>query len=248
MKRTSCMILMSLFVAATLGAGSIQAFGPPRPPGSAGLPPGPPQAEQPGYKIPPVEKIGNGMYRIGEVLVNKQEKSVSFPAQVNMDMGMLEYLIVYRSGKTHESLLRTDISPYNLQVAFLLLGYEGTDKRLARQGSKEIPKGEPVRITISNVAGKQSAAFPVEKWLSNRFSESVKDVDLLEWVFCGSFVNEYGRFMSQETGSIVAIWHDPVAMIDNASPGGESNRIWFVKQGTVPAPGTTVTVTIKPSK
>ena len=54
--------------------------------------------------------------------------------------------------------------------------------------------------------------------------------------------------MSQETGSIAAIWHDPVALIDNASQGGESNRIWFVKQGTVPPVGTPVTVTIKPAK
>ncbi len=242
MKRSICLILTSLFVASTLGAGNILAFGPP---------PAPPAAAQPekaSYKIPPIEKMGNGIYKIGEVLVNKQEKSITFPAQVNMDMGMLEYLLVYRAGKTHESLLRTNVSPYNLQVAFILLGYEGAEKRLERQGSPEVPKGEPVRITVSNVAGKQTEVFPVERWLANKASESARDVSQLNWVFSGSYVNEYGGFMSQDSGSIIAIWHDPVAMIDNASPGGESNRIWFVKQGAVPSPGTAVTVTIKPAK
>jgi ABC-type proline/glycine betaine transport system ATPase subunit len=36
--------------------------------------------------------------------------------------------------------------------------------------------------------------------------------------------------------------------MDNATPGGESNRIWFVKEGTVPPVGTPVEVVIKPAK
>ena len=92
------------------------------------------------------------------------------------------------------------------------------------------------------------AAFPVERWLANRVEEAFKDVSLLRWVFTGSFVSERGAFMSQETGSIIAIWHDPIAMIDNASPGGENNRMWFAKEGTVPPVGTPVTVTIIPTK
>jgi hypothetical protein len=236
------MILTVVFAGGMLCAGVIQASGIPD---SSSVPV---KAESPAYKVPAIEKLGNGIYRIGEIVVNKPENSLSFPAQVNMDKGMLEYLLVYRAGKTHESLLRTDISPYSLQVAFMLLGYEGTDRRLARQGAPETPKGEPVRIIVSNVAGLQTAGFPVEEWLANRIDENMKDVAALKWVFCGSYVNQFGGFMSQETGSIIAIWHDPVALIDNASPGGESNRIWHVKQGTVPSVGTPVTVTIKPAK
>jgi hypothetical protein len=242
MKHRIPTIIVTMSVAGILTALGVQAQQIP------GLPPAAMTPELTSYKSAPVEKVGNGLYRIGEIAINKQEKSISFPAQVNMDRGMLEYLIVYRSGKTHESLLRTNITPYSLQLAFMLLGYEGTDKRLSGQGSREIPTGEPVRITISNVAGKQTTAFPVEEWLANRSGDTFKDVAPLNWVFCGSFINDFGKFMSQETGSIIAIWHDPVAMIDNASPGGESNRIWNVKQGTAPAVGTAVTVTIKPTK
>lgn len=81
----------------------------------------------------------------------------------------------------------------------------------------------------------------------NRFRDVVKDVEPIDWVYSGSFVSQ-GRFMSQESGSIVAIWHDPFALIDNASPGGASNAIWAVKKGTVPAVGTPVEVIITPVK
>lgn len=229
--------LISLFFSGVLQAADIP-----------GAPPNPAGPEAPAYKIPSIEKIGGGVFKIGEIMINKPARTISFPAQVNMDKGMLEYLIVHRAGKTHESLLRTSISPYHLQVAFILLGYEGTDKRLEGQGAPDRPKGEPVRISVADVAGKESKPFLVEEWLVNRVGEEFRDIKPLDWVFCGSFVTPEGYFMSQETGSIAAIWHDPVAIIDNASPGGESNRIWFVKQGTVPPVGTAVTVTIKPAK
>lgn len=198
-------------------------------------------------QAPSIEKIGRGEYRLGEIRINKIERSVIFPAEVNMDSGLLEYLIVHRRGKTHESLLRTRVEPYSLQIAFLLVGFEGAEQRLAMQGDPATPKGERVRILIRPVGGAAKAAFPAEHWLVNRFDDGVKDVGPMNWVFSGSYVDE-GRFMSQESGSIVAIWHDPVALIDNASRGGESNKIWFVKQGTVPAVGTPVEVTVKSAR
>ncbi|MDD2366859.1 MAG: YdjY domain-containing protein [Desulfuromonadaceae bacterium] len=240
---TICRALVAAsFSFLTMTAGVIEAREIPVPP-AGNLIPAPPV-----YNSPAIEKLGDGKYRIGEILINKQDKSVTFPAVVNMNSGILEYLLVNNVGKTHESLLRTGISPYNLQVAFMLLGYEGTNKRLSSQGSPELPKGESVNIMLSNVAEKQTVPFPVESWLVNKTGSSTIDVNQLNWVFCGSYVNELGGFMSQESGSIVAIWHDPVAMIDNASPGGESNRIWYVKEGTVPAVGTKVTVTVMLAK
>jgi hypothetical protein len=198
-------------------------------------------------QIPPVEKLANGHYRLGDIVVNKAERSITFPAQVNMDSGLLEYLIVHNKGKTHESLLRTRVDPYNLQIAFLLLGFEGAEKRLSMQGDPATPKGERLQILIGMASAQKPVMIPAEQWLVNKFNDEVKDVAAINWVFSGSYV-DFGRFMAQESGSIAAIWHDPVALIDNASPGGESNRIWFVKQGTVPPVGTPVTVTIRPAK
>jgi hypothetical protein len=212
----------------------------------AAAPPAPAGPGDAGAQLAPVE-TAKGVFQIGDVRISKAERSITFPAEVNMDKGMLEYLLVHRKGKTHESLLRTSVEPYNLKVAFLLLGFEATDTPLARQGDPATPSGERVRITLSADAGPRKEVIPVEKWLINRFGGVARDVEPLNWVYSGSLVRQ-DRFMSQETGSIVAIWHDPVAMIDNASPGGHSNAIWFVKEGTAPAVGTPVQVIITPAK
>ncbi len=188
-----------------------------------------------------VKRVGKGLFRIGDVVINKNDRSITFPAQVNMDRGMLEYLIVHRRGKTHESLLSTLVEPYDLQIAFLLLGYQGSEKKLARQGDPATPEGDAIGIFIRPRSGAQARAIPAERWLINRLDDDIRDVRGMKWVYTGSLTFQ-GRFMSQESGSIVAIWHDPVALIDNASPGGDSNRIWFVKEGTVPPVGTPVDV------
>lgn len=74
-----------------------------------------------------------------------------------------------------------------------------------------------------------------------------RDVPKLHWVYTGSVVQN-GRFVAQVGGSIVALYHDPAAMVDNASPGGESDKIWFVREDAVPPVGTPVMVTIRSKK
>ena len=56
------------------------------------------------------------------IRIDKEKKTVTFPAEINMQSGMVEYLMVTDKGKTHESLLSTKIEPYDIQVAMLLLG------------------------------------------------------------------------------------------------------------------------------
>ena len=163
-----------------------------------------------------------------------------------MGRGLLEYLVVRMGGKTHESLLRTTVEPYPLQVAFLLLGYEGTDQPLSRQGAPETPKGEPVKITVTHngVDGKVET-IDYEQWICKKIDGTTCEVPALTWVYSGSVVAE-GRFPAQQEGSLIALYHDPVALIDNSSSGGESDKIWFVKEDAVPPAGTAVTVTIRP--
>ena len=201
-----------------------------------------------GFKPLPVEKSGPGMFRIGDIKINKEQRSISFPAEVNMSRGLLEYVLVRLGGKTHESLLKTSCDPYNLQIAFLLLGFEGTDRPLAFQGDPGTPKGEPIDLTLEYVAsdGKPVTLRP-EQWIEIRTESRKNDVQRLEWLYTGSIVIN-GRFLAQSDGSIIALYHDPVALIDNASPGGESDKIWFVKEGSLPPVGTSVTVTVKAKK
>lgn len=214
------------------------------------LPPGvePPPFMAPAAQVAPIEKVSQGVYRIGEIIINKSEKSVSFPAHINMNKGLLEYVLVRNGGKTHESLLRTAIEPYSLQVALLLIGMEGTDKPLDFQGAPEKPQGTAVTISLElqNAAGKMISLSPEEMCTKN-VDNKFEPINNLTWIFTGSVVRD-GRFLAQTEGSMIALYHDPVALIDNSSPGGESDKIWFVKEDKVPPVGTPVTVIIKAVK
>jgi hypothetical protein len=210
------------------------------PPGSEPIPP----SMEPQAKAAPIIQVSPGVFLLGDIEINKKNKSISFPAEVNMDRGLLEYALVRRGGKTHESLLRTNIEPYNLQIAFLLLGFEPTGRPLRHQGDPDKPKGEPIEISIGYDKGGKPVTIKPEEWMIKRSKDKVTDIKRLDWIFTGSVVMN-GRFMAQMESSIIAVYHDPVAIIDNASEGGESDEIWFVKEGAVPPPGTPVKVTIK---
>lgn len=203
-----------------------------------------------GLKALPIERLSPGVFRLGEIKIYKETRSIAFPAKVNMDKGLLEYILVRSSGKTHESLFRTDVDPYHLQIAFLLLGFEGTDRPLAFQGATETPRGDPVEIIIDSMRKEGGAEaggnikVKAEEWVARKADGNLKNTVILYWVYTGSVVIE-GQFLAQSGGSIIAIYHDPAALIDNASPGGESDEIWFVKEGVVPPVGTPVTIIIK---
>ncbi len=193
--------------------------------------------------LPIFQKIGPGIFSLGEIQISKSAKTLSLPAQVNMSKGLLEYLLVRNGGKTHESLFRTHIDPTQLQLAMLLIGAEGTDQPLSHQGARDVPKGNPVDITVSYMKNGRMTPLKPESWIARKVEEKMLDSEPLQWMFTGSTVSN-GKFMAQAEGSIIAIYRDPAALIDNASAGGESDRVWFVKEQDIPPVGTPVTLTI----
>lgn len=207
-------------------------------------PPIPGQAESRTSSVPPVERVAPGRYQLGQIQIDKTDRTVSFPAELNMDQGLLEYLLVRSGGKTHESLLRTRTEPYHLQLACLLLGLEGSKAPLTLQGAPELPTGDQVEISLRLADGRTVSS---EQWMMHSIEGARREVPKVSWVFTGSRINN-GNFAAQAEGSIIAVYHDPAAMIDNASPGGETDKIWYVREGATPPVGTPVTVVIKAVK
>jgi hypothetical protein len=183
--------------------------------------------------------IGPGTFAIGECRIFKDQNRVEFPAVVNMSEGILEYLIVGSTGKLHESLLRTEVEPYSLQIALLLLGLEGSVNPLAFQGEPKPAQGDPLQILVKWNEGAGEREVPIEQ-LVKLGDKTVGDIP---WVFTGSIVRD-GVFSAQVEKSIVAVFHDPVAMIDHQLPEGGSDEMWFVHSEKVPPVGTRVSVII----
>ena len=55
-------------------------------------------------EAPPVQDLGNGKFKVGIVGFEQKTRQISFPAEVNMKEGALEYAIVHQNGKIHEAI------------------------------------------------------------------------------------------------------------------------------------------------
>lgn len=238
------LIMMLLVLLCGVGNSSGQeTLVPPRPlmsPPPPMPPPMPPPGDGAMSPPPPLTMISPGVYEMGGCRIVKKENRVEFPAEVNMDKGLLEYVIVGNSGKVHESLLRTAISPYALQISLLLLGVEGSLNPLVAQGEARTPQGDRVRIWVSWQDKGKEKKVPVEQWIV----KGDKPTGAMPWVFTGSIVMN-GVFMAQADKSIVALFHDPIALIDHQLTEGASDEVWQVDSASVPPAGTAVTVIIE---
>jgi len=191
---------------------------------------------------PLLKQIGAGVFELGQVRLDKEQKTVSFPALVNLREGNIEYLVVTTAGKTHESLLRTDAKPYHIQVALLLLGLKGSGTNtLPEEPAKPLP-GDRVEIELSWKADAKLQRFRAEEFVHDRKAEAVMAKG--PWIYNGSRLREDG-FAAQIDGSIVSLITDADALLNNPRPGREDDDNWLVRTKHLPPLNSTVEVTIR---
>ncbi len=203
-----------------------------------------------------VREISPGIFKISEVRLDKRERTVSFPAALNMDEGLIEYLIVTTSGKTHESLLRTDVEPFQLQLAMLLLGAKGAPTQPLTNAPAGGPikgdqltgvpspplRGEPVSFEVRWTAGGREKLFRIEELVLDLKKQAPMSRGV--FTFNGSRLWE-GRFIAQRDGSIVSLITDEDALFNNPRPGREDDSNWQIIPQDLPPRGTPVQVTIR---
>jgi len=181
------------------------------------------------------------------IQIDKDQRTVTFPAAINMKDGMLEYLIVSDKGKTHESLLSTKIDPYDIQVAMLLLGIKPAEK------ADSEPPGQITKGYLSSapeLKGEKISLFL--SWPGHRVrAEGLiwnldKNAAMTDgpWTYNGSEMYA-GRFLAEVDGSIAALVRDSGALVNNPRPGNDDDQIWEVYSKATPPVGTPVDVTIK---
>ena len=190
----------------------------------------------------PLKQIAPGIFQLGKVRLDKQRGTVSFPAVVNMNEALIEYLIVTSAGKVHESLLRTDAEPWHVHVAMLLLGAKGSGTNSFPEDHTRPLPGEQVSIELRwKINGK-------EKY--HRAEEFVYDLARKStmrkgpWVYTGSTMFE-GTFVAQRDGSIVSVIEDKDALINNPRAGRDNDDNWQVNGRQLPPLESLVEVTIQ---
>lgn len=195
----------------------------------------------------------------GKVRLDATRREVSFPAVVNRRDGPMEYLLVHTSGKTHESVLRTDVQPSQIQMALLLLGAKGAvatntlggesgpmdgggPEPVSEPSSENLP-GDKVSLRVRWDAEGRQITRAASEFIRNGAASSDSKPGRGNWVYNGSIVAG-GRFLADLDGSVISLVTDPVALINNEAPGHDNDEIWGVDTNGLPAAGVPLEVVI----
>ena len=182
--------------------------------------------------------------QLGLVKIDAQTKTLSFPARLNMQSGLIEYALVHRSGKIHEALLVTDASPLHIHLAALLLQLaksEGSEPTEVDVDVEWQPNGPPQRMPLENLIARVKGA-PLSPG-APRGNASLGEEPPLEpgevlergaWTYSGSILRQ-GALMAAVDGSIIALIQDPSALVGNPRPGNSNDRLHVPSKRVPPA-------------
>ena len=163
---------------------------------------------------------------LGDVKVDAGKRAISFPALVNMRSGQIEYLVVHETGKIHESIFKTSVSPRQVHAAALL--FSGTNGGAL--------KAEKIEVTWKDKKF-EGAELILDKAKKRPLRET-------KWAYRGSrFVD--GVFLAEREGSIVAVREDRDALIDQDTPAAADDENWEPVTEALPEIGTAVTISIQ---
>jgi hypothetical protein len=186
----------------------------------------------------PLKQIAPGVFQIGSVRLDKEKRTVQFPATVNMTNGLIEYFVVNGTGKLHESILKTDAEPSQIHIAMLFLG--ARDASRDARGTNVV--GDKISVNVSWKNGAAEKGVRAEDLVFN--SKAKSPMTKSGWIYNGSKVIG-GTFIAQRDGSIVSIISDSLALANSAQTDRDNDEIWFVNTNAVPPLNTKVDVTFQ---
>jgi len=191
----------------------------------------------------PIENVARGVYRIGGVTVDQTAGVVTIPARMNAPTWSdVEYLAVAERGKDHESVVIVQAEPFHVNLACILAGLTGGPP-LAQQGDPRVPQGSRVKLWMEWEQEGKAFKVPAEEFLWDR--KTGKPMERTTWVYTGSRFDEEGRFLAQLSRSLIAVFHDPDALIDNPLKGGGRSPPVRPHEKVCPPQGTPLTVRIE---
>jgi hypothetical protein len=179
----------------------------------------------------PLKQVGVGIFELGKIRLNKNDRTVTIPASINMREGTVEYLLVTSLGKTHESVLRTDAEPYHIHLAMLLLGAKGKGTNEFPADKTKAPPGDLIHIEVRCKRDDKLTNLRAEELIRDRAAKSA--MQKLNWIYNGSQIGPEG-FAAQHTGSIISLIDDPDALINNPLPRRENDDNWEASTGALP--------------
>ena len=188
-----------------------------------------------------VEQLEDGRIRLEKLTVDPKAGSLTIPCKVNMGKGMVEYALVTEYGKCHESILKTESAPHNIQAALLLLGAKS--RPVGQPRAKVETGADPARLTARvewDLNGGNVESRPLGDCyvFGNRGEPSTGRAGGNELHFNGSKVVPAG-FLANQEGSVVSLVGDDLAVLNEASPTAPAEEP-YIREGVLPREGRSV--------
>lgn len=208
-------------------------------------------AETPGSKEsepkpPSIEDRGDGVFALGEIEIDTTRREVRFPAVVHKPDIALEYSVVGRGGKTHETLFVTKIRPSEIHFAKLLLFGEARKPVVKPQvspGTFAEMTGDLVDVLVEwREESGAKKEVRLESLIQNQLTQQQAKPG--PWLYNGSRVID-GVFQAETDKVIFAVFDDPFALINNPRAGHDNDEIWVPNWDLAPEPETPVTLKIR---
>ncbi len=207
-----------------------------------------------GRTVPPFEKLDGGKIGVGKVVFDPAKRQVVIPALVNMEEGLIEYVLCLPNGKLHESLLVTDADPFHLSLAMKMLGFKSFENFFPVRGEdlEWLPFTPPEPSEYEPACVKLAI-----KW---KDGDTVRESDLSDiiinartknpfpsnkWLYTNSFFFS-GSYQSSLCGNAIAIFADRASTINYIGDfnEGDNESGWIVHSGHPLKPGDPVEIII----
>ena len=195
---------------------------------------------QQGSSFPPIEQMGEGIFKFGEVILDQKKRTISLPAVCNQTSGLVEYGLVHVNGKIHESLFRTNVSPRLIHASLLLLKERSFPEFFGDQNYSSSPRF--FDIFVEWEWNNSSIVRPLSSMIYNE--SSTRFLSEGRFLFTGSKKVE-GQYLAEMDGSIISIYQDARATINNADSESEFDDVWLAHLPQMPPLDTPVSICLK---
>lgn len=206
-----------------------------------------------GKSIPTIEKIDANNVKLGDVTINHKERTLSFPAFVNLKEGLIEYMISMPHGKLHECLFISTADPLHISVGAKLLKWPFVKGLFPERDDNMqwLPYNPPKRDSYKKALVDITASWEKDgKTTTKRVSDLIKyksgpqKLSGTEWALVDSSLYK-GCYQASVIGDIVAIFGDPNSFISYTGFANNGENVWLADPAIIPDPGTKVTITLK---
>lgn len=189
-----------------------------------------------------IMKIDENNYQIDNIKIDIANREISFPAEFNMNRGLIETILVGPQGHLHETILKTNALPAYIQTSLLLLGLE-CGQNMEPGNYKTLPQGDSIlvyAIWTDTLGVTHEERVERLVWNVPQKREMLKT----HWIFLGSKIID-GQFMAGIDQNIMRTYHDPFTIIHSPLPTITDDTFYEANKAIIPVKGTKATIKIK---